>query len=189
MSASGEALEDDMPPEKLIPLLVFPVVLVLMLLKNRRKRPLKPQFLWIMPAIVVPLIGLGIWGSTYSPRAVHAPFGPDAWAVLALGAVLGGLAGWYRGKTVTIEKEPDGSLMAQASPLGLILLVGLFAGRAALRDLIETHAAAWHLNALAVTDAFLVFAMGLIVMQRVEMYIRAKRVLAGGTDSHVEVAA
>lgn len=42
---------------------------------------------------------------------------------------------------------------------------------------------------LAVTDAFLVFAMGLIVLQRVEMYIRARRVLAGGTDSHVEVAA
>ncbi|KDP93540.1 hypothetical protein ER13_18060 [Brevundimonas sp. EAKA] len=169
-----------MPPEKLIPLLVFPAVLVLVLLKNRRKRPLKPQFLWIMPAIVVPLIGLGIWGSTYSPRAVHAPFGPGAWAVLA---------GWYRGKTVTIEKEPDGSLMAQASPLGLILLVVLFAGRAGLRDLIETHAADWRLNAMAVTDAFLVFAMGLIVLQRVEMYIRARRVLAGGTDSHVEVAA
>ena len=138
---------------------------------------------------VVLVIGLGIWGSSYSPRAVHAPFGPDAWAVLALGAVLGGLAGWYRGKTVTIEKEPDGSLMAQASPLGLILLVVLFAGRAGLRDLIEAHAADWHLNAMAVTDAFLVFAMGLIVLQRVEMYIRAKRVQAGGVDPHVEVVA
>ena len=45
------------------------------------------------------------------------------------------------------------------------------------------------LNAMAVTDAFLVFAMGLIVMQRVEMYIRARRIQAGGTDSHVEVVA
>jgi Protein of unknown function (DUF1453) len=178
-----------MSPDKLIPLLVFPAVLVLVLLKNRRKRVLKPQLLWIMPAIVVPLIGLGIWGSSYSPRAVHAPFGPDAWVVLALGAVLGGLAGWYRGKTVTIEKEPDGSLMAQASPLGLILLVVLFAGRAGLRDLIETHAAEWHLNAMAVTDAFLVFAMGLIVLQRVEMYIRARRIQSGGVDPHLEVVA
>ena len=65
----------------------------------------------------------------------------------------------------------------------------LFAGRSLLRDLIESHAAAWHLNALAVTDAFLVFAMGLIVMQRVEMYIRARRIQSGGTDSHMEVAA
>ena len=178
-----------MPPEKLIPLLMIPIMLVVVLLKNRRKRVLKPQLLWIMPAIVLPLIGLGIWGTAQNPNMAHASFGPDAWAVLAIGGILGGVAGWYRGKTVTIEKEPDGSLMAQASPLGLILLVVLFAGRSLLRDLIESHAAAWHLNVLAVTDAFLVFAMGLIVMQRVEMYIRARRIQSGGTDSHVEVAA
>lgn len=178
-----------MPPEKLIPLLMIPIMLVVVLLKNRRKRVLKPQLLWVMPAIVLPLIGLGIWGSAQSPNMAHAPFGPDAWAVLAIGGLLGGVAGWYRGKTVTIEKEPDGSLMAQASPLGLILLVVLFAGRSLLRDLIESHAAAWHLNALAVTDAFLVFAMGLIVIQRVEMYIRARRIQSGGTDSHMEVVA
>ena len=178
-----------MPPEKLIPLLMIPIMLVVVLLKNRRKRVLKPQLLWVMPAIVLPLISLGIWGSSQNPNMAHAPFGPDAWAVLAIGGLLGGVAGWYRGKTVTIEKEPDGSLMAQASPLGLILLVVLFAGRSLLRDLIESHAASWHLNALAVTDAFLVFAMGLIVMQRVEMYIRARRIQSGGTDSHVEVVA
>ncbi|MFA4899457.1 MAG: CcdC protein domain-containing protein [Brevundimonas sp.] len=178
-----------MPPEKLIPLLMIPIMLVVVLLKNRRKRVLKPPLLWVMPAIVLPLIGLGLWGTAQNPNMAHAPFGPDAWAVLAIGGILGGVAGWYRGKTVTIEKEPDGSLMAQASPLGLILLVVLFAGRSLLRDLIESHAAAWHLNVLAVTDAFLVFAMGLIVMQRVEMYIRARRIQSGGTDSHVEVAA
>jgi len=176
-------------PEKLIPLAIIPIMLVLVLLKNRRKRVLKPQLLWIMPTIVVPLIGLGIWGSAQNPNMAHAPFGPDAWAVLAVGGVLGGIVGWYRGKTVTIEREPNGVLMAQASPLGLILLVVLFAGRSLLRDLIESHAAEWHLNALAVTDAFLVFAMGLIVMQRVEMYIRARRVQAGRLDEHVEVVA
>jgi hypothetical protein len=142
-----------------------------------------------MPAIVLPLIGLGLWGATQNPNLAHAPFGPDAWAVLAVGGVLGGIAGWYRGKTVAIEKEPDGSLMAKASPLGLILLVALFAGRSLLRDLVESHAAEWHLNAMAVTDAFLVFAMGLIVMQRVEMYIRARSIQAGGADSHTEVVA
>ena len=178
-----------MPPEKLIPLLMIPIMLGVVLLKNRRKRVLKPQLLWVMPAIVLPLIGLGLWGTAQNPNMAPAPFGPDAWAVLAVGGILGGVAGWYRGKTVTIEKEPDGSLMAQASPLGLILLVVLFAGRSLLRDMIESHAAAWHLNALAVTDAFLVFAMGLIVMQRVEMYIRARRIQSGGTDSHVEVVA
>ena len=178
-----------MSQEQLIPLAFIPVVLILVLLRNRRKRVLKPQFLWVMPAIVAPLIGLGVWGSAYAPGAVRAPFGPDAWAVLALGAALGAAAGWWRGKTVTIEKEPDGSLKAQASPLGLLLVVALFAFRGVLRPLVEAQAAQWRLNALAVTDAFLVFALALIVAQRVEMYIRARRVLAGQPDPHVEVAA
>ena len=56
--------------------------------------------------------------------------------------------------------------------------------KAGAMGLVERLAAA-----LAVTDAFLVFAMGLIVMQRVEMYIRARRVQAGRLDSHVEVVA
>lgn len=176
-----------MSPQQWIPLAVVPVVLVLILLRNRRRRVLRPNLLWVMPAIVGLLILLGVWGST---RAVGAaPFGLEAWAILLVGAVLGGVAGWWRGKTITIEKEPDGSLRSQASPLGLVLVVALFAFRGVLRPLIESHAAQWHLNALAVTEAFLIFALALIVLQRVEMFIRARRILAGRPDDHMEVAA
>ena len=41
------------------------------------------------------------------------------------------------------------------------------------------------LNALAITDAFLLLVVGMIVMQRVEMFIRARRIQAGAGDSHV----
>ena len=174
-----------MSPQQLIPLAVIPVAIVLVLLRNRRKRVLRPHLLWVVPAIVGPLILLGVWGSS---RAVGAaPFGAGAWAILLVGGVLGGVAGWWRGKTITIEKEPDGSLRSQASPLGLVLVVALFAFRGVLRPLIESHAAQWRLNALAVTEAFLVFALALIVLQRVEMYIRARRILAGGSDARLEV--
>ena len=175
-----------MSPQQLIPLAVIPVAIVLVLLRNRRKRVLRPHLLWVVPAIVGPLILLGVWGSS---RAVGAaPFGAGAWAILLVGGVLGGVAGWWRGKTITIEREPDGSLRSQASPLGLVLVVALFAFRGVLRPLIESHAAQWRLNALAVTEAFLVFALALIVLQRVEMYIRARRILAGGSDARLEVA-
>lgn len=175
-----------MSPQQLIPLAVIPVAIVLVLLRNRRKRVLRPHLLWVVPAIVGPLILLGVWGTS---RAVGAaPFGAGAWAILLVGGVLGGVAGWWRGKTITIEKEPDGSLRSQASPLGLVLVVALFAFRGVLRPLIESHAAQWRLNALAVTEAFLVFALALIVLQRVEMYIRARRILAGGSDARLEVA-
>jgi len=175
-----------MTPQQYGPLIGIAIALAVILLRNRKPRPLKPQYMWIAPVLVIVAIGFGLWGMAQQPGLAHTPFGPGSWAILALGLVLGGLAGWQRGRMVTIERAPDGTLLAQASPLGLILIVVLFASRSALRPLLETHAAGWHLNALAIQDAFMLFAVGLVVMQRVEMYLRARRVLAGGTDPHVE---
>lgn len=178
-----------MAPEHLIPLLVLPVVLVLVVLKNRKPRELRPDRLWIIPTIVTALILFGMWGVTMNPNVAHSAFGPAEWAMLATGLALGCVAGWWRGKTITIEREPDGRLMARASPLGVIILLGIFAGRRGLEALLADHAAQWHLNVLALTDAFMLLAVGLIVFQRVEIFIRARRIQSGGTDNHVEVAA
>lgn len=175
-----------MTPQQYAPLIVLLVLLPVILLRNRAPRTLRPQWMWVTPVIVLPLIGLGLWGSSQAPGADHTPFDALSWTILAVGLILGGVAGWWRGKMTTIEKHPDGTLKAQASPLGILLIVGLFMGRSALRSVLEPHAAAWHLNALAIADAFLLFVVGMIVMQRIEMFIRARRVLAGGTDSHVE---
>lgn len=173
-----------MPIEQLIPLVVLAVVLPLILLRNRRPRTLRPQWMWVVPTLVVLLIGFGLWGMTYTDPA-HAPFRPLDWSILAAGLVLGAVAGWWRGRMVVIHKEPDGTLKAQASPLGLILIVVLLLGRQGLRAVLEPHAGEWGLSVLAVQDAFMLLAVGLVVAQRVEIYLRARRVLAGGTDSHV----
>lgn len=176
-----------MSTEQLIPLIVIAVVLPLVLLRNRRPRTLRPQWMWVMPVIVVTLIGFGLWASATYGDPAHAAFDATAWVILAIGLALGGLAGWWRGKMVVIHKEPDGTLKAQSSPLGLVLIVALLLSRQALRPWMETHAADWHVNPLAIQDAFMLFAIGLIVMQRVEIYIRARRIQAGGTDAHVEM--
>lgn len=173
-----------MSPQTMGPLIGIGVALIIILLRNRRKRTLRPHLLWVMPLLVTTAIGFGLWANTQHPQ-----FGPLAWIAFIAALALGGVAGWWRGKTITIEKELDGSLKAQASPLGLILVVGLFAARAGLREVMAVNGAAWHLDAVVVTDAFMIFAIGLIITQRVEIYIRARRILAGGADSHVEVAA
>jgi membrane protein CcdC involved in cytochrome C biogenesis len=178
-----------MTPQQYGPLIGVAVALVLIVLRNQRPRTLKPQWMWVAPLLVVTAIGFGIWGMSHAPGMPHTPFGVSGWVILAVGLALGSLAGWWRGKTVTIEKEPDGSLKAQASPIGIVLVVLLLVSRQAIRPWLEAHAAGWHVNALAIQDAFLLFAVGLVVLQRVEMYLRARRVLAGGTDAHVEVAA
>ena len=175
-----------MTPSQYAPLIAIAIIIPIVLLRNRTPRTLRPQWMWVTPAIVVPLMGLALWGTSMEPGADHAPFDLTSWAILAVGLILGGVAGWWRGKMTTIEKHADGTLKAQASPLGIILIIGLFLGRSALRSVLEPHAAAWHLNALAIADAFLLFVVGMIVVQRIEMFIRARRVLAGGGDSHVE---
>lgn len=176
-----------MTPQQYIPLISVGVALVIILLRNQKPRPLRVQWMWVMPLVIVLAIGFGIWGMAQTPGLSHAPFNATAWAIIAAGLVLGCCAGWWRGKMITIEKEPDGSLRAQASPLGLVLIVALLVSRQALRPWLEANAAGWHVNALALQDAFMVFVVGMIVFQRIEMYLRARRVLAGGSDAHVEV--
>lgn len=177
-----------MSPEQIGPLIGVGIALVVILLKGRKPRTLRPQWMWVAPLLVTVLIGLGLWGMTYSPTADHSPFGPVEWAMVAVGLMLGGAVGWWRGGMTTIFREADGTLKSRASPLGLVLIVGLLAGRGVLRGWLEANAAAWHINPLALADAFMVFVVGLVVMQRVEMFIRARRIMAGQPDTHLETA-
>ncbi|MFJ6025051.1 DUF1453 domain-containing protein [Brevundimonas sp. NPDC092305] len=178
-----------MGPQEYGPLIGVAVALPLILLRNRRPRTLRPQWMWVVPLIIVALMGFAIWGTSMQPGATHTPFNAASWAVIVAGLILGGVAGWWRGRMTTIEKHADGTLKAQASPIGLILIVALLLGRRALSAWLEPHAASLGLDAIAVADAFLVFVVGMIVMQRIEMFIRAKRVEAGRPDDHVEAAA
>lgn len=172
-----------MTPEQYAPLIGVAAALGLVILRNRRQRTLRPHLLWVTPLIVTVLIGFGLWATTRHPQ-----FGPYAWISFIAALALGALAGWWRGKTITITRAADGSLKAQASPLGLILIVGLLAARMALRELMQSHADEWRLDPVIVADAFMVFAIGLIIAQRVEMYIRARRIQHGQGDAHLETA-
>lgn len=175
-----------MSPEQIGPLIGVGIALLVIMLKGRKPRTLRPQWMWVVPLLITVLIGLGLWGMTYSPAADHSPFGLVEWAMLAVGLMLGGTVGWWRGRMTTIFREADGTLKSRASPLGLILIVGLLAGRSLLRGWLEANAAAWHINPMALADAFMVFVVGLVVMQRVEMFIRARRIQHGQADPHVE---
>jgi uncharacterized membrane protein len=176
-----------MTPQQIAPLIAIAIVLPLVLLRNRAPRTLKLNRMWILPAIFVPFIAFGLWGMRQGPLADLSPYAPVDWAILAAAVGLGIVAGWWRGKMITIHKDGDGVLKAQASPLGLVILVALLLGRQALRPWLEGHADAFGLNITAVEQAFLIFVVGLIVVQRVEMFLRARTVMAGGADAHVEL--
>jgi membrane protein CcdC involved in cytochrome C biogenesis len=133
--------------------------------------------MWVVPLLIMLGIGTGLY---FTP---HEPFGLVAWLSFAAALALGAAVGWWRGKMVAIHIQPDGALKAQASPLGLILIVLLLLGRTVLRGLMETNAENWHLDAAVITDAFMLFAVGLVVAQRLEMFIRARKMLSGWTQA------
>ena len=47
-----------MTPQQYIPPLVILIMLPIILLRNRAPRTLRPNWMWVTPAIVLPLMGL-----------------------------------------------------------------------------------------------------------------------------------
>lgn len=138
-------------------------------LRARKARRLRLEWLWVTPAILVVLTG-----------ALLAQLPPHGWewAGLVVAFALGGGLGWYRGRMMTITVDPEThELNQQASPAALLFLLGLIVVRFALREGLSAEAEAWHLSAAFITDVFVVFAMGLLTLTRVEMFIRAQKML------------
>lgn len=149
---------------------VIVLILVLRLRRVGQSRPLKLERLWVAPAIFLVVCAI---------LFVQSP--PDATGWLwCLGALaVGGIAGWYRGKTVTIAVDPATHALNQTvSPAAIIFVVALILVRLALRTAVASEAQALHVNAAVIVDAFLALALGLVGLQRLEMFLRARRLLA-----------
>jgi len=145
------------------------VVLGAVLLRSMRPHALYPGRMWIAPTLVIGVVGTALY---FTPQR---SLGPGAWAAFAAALLLGGLGGWWRGKAVHIQCEPDGRLTAQATPLGLIAIAAVLAARGALGLLVDRFGPSWRFDAAAAGDTFLIFAGALVVAQRVEMWTRARR--------------
>ena len=160
----------DIDPQTLAAAIGAATALPVMLLRNRRPRKLNPQYLWVAPLLIVTVVGLSLY---FQPQV--QPFGPVSWLGLALALVLGSWAGWHRGKTTRIMRDPaTGALTFQSSPVGMALVIGLLLLRAAVRPWLSVNAETYGLNGGAVADSFLLFAVGLVAVQRLEMWLRTR---------------
>jgi len=132
-------------------------------------RTLNLGTLWISPVIYLVLVALVIM--------IQPPHGLD-WLWISAGAVLGGALGWWRGKTVEIKVHSvTGALTTRTSPGAAVFLVGLIVLRYGLRYLLEGQAGTLHLTVQLISDTLVAVALGLIVMQRVEITLRAIRLV------------
>ncbi|MBE7217536.1 MAG: DUF1453 family protein [Caulobacteraceae bacterium] len=133
-------------------------------------RRLRLKSLWIMPAV----LALGA-------IALLVMMPPPAfwqWGVLAAALAAGSALGWWRGTLIRIEVDrATHQLNTRPSPAALVLLVAIIAVRYAARFLLAEQSEALHLYTALITDGFVLFAAGLYGVSRLEMFLRARRLL------------
>jgi hypothetical protein len=136
-----------------------------------KERPLKPGTLWVVPVIYLALVAWMLFA--LPPTAI-------GWALLAAGLVVGAGLGWHRGKLIRIDRNAEtGELRQKASPLAMILLLALIALKLGAKAIFGESAAGHPSSgAMLLTDTFIGFALGLLSVTRLELYLRAKRILA-----------
>jgi hypothetical protein len=149
--------------------LILLIAVPILALRNRRPRRLRLEAMWIRPLIFLVLIGLTFASIPLSLNALAA-------AVLLLALVLGVGLGWLRGSLMRIEVHPEThDISAQASVVGMVFILALLVLRTSLRTAAPTIAG---LPATAVADALILFAGAMMITQSVEMFLRARKLLA-----------
>jgi hypothetical protein len=163
-------------------ILLVVVVMALRMRRMSRERPLKLERLWIVPALL--LFGAGA-------ALVHAPPRGLEWAWIGLGLLVGGGLGWMRGKTMHIAVDPrTHAVTAKGSQAAMVLIAVLVAVRFGLRSYLAANASTLHFSVALATDVSVAFALGLVWLQRIEMGLRAAKLLkqarAAGSTAVVE---
>ena len=158
---------------KLMPYIIgLPIMATVLFFRFRgvgQDRPLKVELMWIVPTILIVMAGLLTW--------VSHPVGVQ-WLWLVAAFAVGGAIGWWRGRLVAISVDPQThALTSRTSQLAMLFLVALIAIRFGLRGVIEANAAKLGMNLNLVGDIFVVFAVGLLGMTRLEMFLRAMKLL------------
>lgn len=153
-----------------IPGMVILVVLFFRLRSVGKARRLRLERLWILPAFYAAIVGFVFW-SVPPHGAIWL------WCALALG--IGGGLGWWRGKLMRVAVDPETHELSQTvSPAALIFIVALIVVRIGSRAMAVQMAGPGPSGLMAATDILMAFALGFITFQRVEIFIRARRMLA-----------
>jgi len=160
-----------------ITIIVIALVLALRWRRMGQARPLKLERLYIFPTIYAAIVAILL--------VERPPVSINDWVWCAGALIIGAAIGWYRGKTIAISVDPATHTLNQtASPAGFIFIAGLIVIRLALRTVLAAEAATWNISAAVIVDAFLFLALGLFAAQRLEMYLRGRKLLgAHGASS------
>jgi len=145
------------------------IIVVVMALRMRRMgqmRPLKLDSLWVVPAIYAVVAALMFY--QLPPTGMVA-------IASAVGLAIGAAVGWQRGKMMHIHVDPETHALNQkASPAAMIFLIVLIVVRMGARSFLGQEGG---ISPAMLTDPLIAFALGMFSLTRLEMYLRAKRLL------------
>jgi membrane protein CcdC involved in cytochrome C biogenesis len=145
---------------------IIVIVLGLRMRRMGKMRPLKLGSLWIVPALYLVVAAL---------MFVQLP--PTGWVAIAsaVGLAIGAAVGWQRGKMMHIHVDPEThSLNQKASPAAMMFLIALIVVRVGARSVLGQES---NVSPAMLTDPLIAFALGMFTLTRLEMYLRAKRLL------------
>ena len=149
----------------IVTFVIIGIVLMFRLRGLTKERPLRLGALWVVPGIYLVIASLLYY--QMPPRGMTILY---CGVALALGAVLG----WQRGRMMHISVDPETETLKQKGSLAsMFFLLGLIA----IRTVARVEGAAWHFDVTMITDVLVAFALGLLSVQRLEMYLRAKKLL------------
>ncbi len=137
-------------------------------------RSVKVDRLWIAPAVAVAFCA-AILAVSPAPSLSTAM----VWlAALAVGAALG----WVRGKSLRLEVHPEtAEVRSHAGGAFVLVILVLVVLRGGLRFWLVRHPDILPIGEAGLNDAFVVMAAGIVAAQRLEMWLRARRLLAERT--------
>jgi membrane protein CcdC involved in cytochrome C biogenesis len=145
------------------------IVLVVMALRMRRMgqmRPLKLETLWVVPVLYLGVAALMFWSLP-----------PTGWVATAslVALLIGSAVGWQRGKMMQIHVDPETHALNQkASPAAMFFLIALVVVRSGARAVLGNSGG---VSPAMLTDPLIAFALGMFTLTRIEMYLRARRLL------------
>lgn len=154
------------------PLLVLAIVIAFRLRRRAPEKPLSARFLWLGPMLCLAAVAVTL---------IRHPPMAEGWALALLGLGLGAASGWVRGRLFALRIDPgSGEVLRRRSRAAVLLLAGIVAVRFLANLWTGPGAAQAGANsaALLFTDFMLGFVLGLLAATKVEIAVRARRLLA-----------
>jgi len=163
-------------PTPLIGYVIMAVVLVLVLaLRFRsvgRERRLRLGQLWLVPAVIA-AVAIGAF-------VVTPPARPAEWIACAVALAIGVALGWQRGRLIHISVDPaTEEVRMKQSMMAFLFIVVLIALKTSMRSIAGASGATlFHFSPQGISDVLIALMAGLLTAQRLEMFLRARRLLA-----------